>query len=131
MDSDVIITTAQVFGRRAPILITRDMLAALRPGTVVVDAAVDSGGNVEGVPADQVSDCQGVTVVALANLPGRVPVHASQVFSANLGAFVEEFWDKTASRFVLQLDDEIVRGCLVTHAGDICDPGLKARLGKG
>jgi H+-translocating NAD(P) transhydrogenase subunit alpha len=129
-ESDVVITTAQVFGRKAPILITREMLAAMRPGSVVVDCAVESGGNVEGAPANQITDHQGVTVVALANLPGRVPIHASQVFSGNLAALVEEFWDKESRRFVLKLEDEIIRGCLVTHGGEICDPDLKSRLGQ-
>jgi NAD(P) transhydrogenase subunit alpha len=130
-ESDVVITTAQVFGRKAPIIITGDMVAAMKPGSVVVDCAVESGGNVEGAPYDKIEDCNGVTIVALANLPGRVPVHASQVFSANLTAIVEEFWDKDGRRFNLKLDDEIIKGCLVTHAGEICQPDIKRRLGSG
>jgi NAD(P) transhydrogenase subunit alpha len=129
-ESDVVITTAQVFGRKAPILITTDMLAAMKPGSVVVDCAVESGGNVEGAPVNHIADVNGVTLVALANLPGRVPVHASQVLSGNLTALVEEFWNKDSKKFDLKLDDEILKGCLVTHAGEICDPDLKARLGK-
>lgn len=128
-ESDVVITTAQVFGRKAPIIITHDMVAAMKQGAVVVDCAIESGGNVEGAPHDQVQDRDGVTLVALANLPGRVPVHASLVFSGNLTSLVEEFWDKEGKKFVLKLEDEIIKGCLVTHAGEICDPNLKARLG--
>jgi NAD(P) transhydrogenase subunit alpha len=129
-ESDVVITTAQVFGRKAPLIVTHDMVAAMRPGAVIVDCAIESGGNVEGAAYDQVEDRHGVTVVALANLPGRVPVHASQVLSGNLTALVEEFWDKDAKRITLKLDDEILKGCLITHAGEICDPDLKARLGQ-
>jgi len=72
----------------------------------------------------------GVTLIALANLPGRVPVHASQVFSGNLTSLIEEFWDKNAKTFVLKPDDEILKGCLITHEGVITNPDLQARFAK-
>jgi NAD(P) transhydrogenase subunit alpha len=115
--SDVIITTAQVFGRRAPLLVTAEMLDAMKPGTVVVDLAADSGGNVEGVQPGAVMQRGGVTVVGLLNLPGRVPFHASQMLSSNFCALVEEFWDKEAKRFVLKPEDDLIKACLVTHGG--------------
>jgi NAD(P) transhydrogenase subunit alpha len=127
-ESDVVITTAQVFGRRAPIIVTQEMLDAMRPGSVVVDCAVESGGNVEGAPANRIANHKGVTMVALANLAGQVPIHASQVFSGNLTALVEEFWDKDGNQFVLKLDDEIIKGCLITHDGQVCHPDIRARL---
>lgn len=123
-ESDVVITAAQVFGRRAPILITASMLDAMKPGSVVVDLAVESGGNVEGALFDQVIDRNGVKIVGLANLPARVPLHASQVYSANLTSLVEEFWDPKTKQFVLRLDDEIIKGSLVTHAGKIVNEKL-------
>lgn len=123
-DSDVVISCAQVFGRKAPILVTAEMLDAMKPGSVVVDLAVETGGNVEGVTYDQVSDRNGVKIVGIANLPGRVPLHASQVYAANLVALVEEFWDKKENTFVLQLEDEIIKGCLVTHGGKIVNEKL-------
>ena len=126
-DSDIVITAAQVFGRRAPILVTAEMLDAMKPGSVVVDLAVDTGGNVEGVVYDQVADRQGVKIVGIANLPGRVPLHASQVYSANLVNLIEEFWDKQNKTFVLKLDDEIIKGCLVTHGGKIVNEKLIAK----
>ena len=125
-EADVVITTAQVFGRRAPILLTSAMLDAMRPGSVVVDLAVESGGNVEGVMADQIIERKGVKLVGIANLPGRVPVHASQMFSSNVAALLTEFWDKASKAFVLSLDDEIIRGCLVTHGGKIVNEKLAA-----
>ena len=128
-ESDVVITTAQVFGRKAPIIITREMVAGMKRGSVIVDCAIEGGGNVEDAPFDQIADRDGVTMVALANLPGRVPVHASQVFSANLTSLVEEFWDKDGKRFVLKPDDEILKGCLITHNGEICHPAIQG-LGK-
>jgi len=127
-DSDVVITAAQVFGRRAPVLVTADMLNAMKPGSVVVDLAVETGGNVEGVVYDQVTDRNGVKIVGIANLPGRVPLHASQVYSANLVNLIEEFWDKKEKTFVLKLDDEIIKGCLVTHGGRIVNEKLAAPI---
>ena len=73
---------------------------------------------------DEVIDRHGVTIVGIANLPGRVPMHASQVYAANLVALVEEFWDKEQGAFVLKLDDEIIKGCLVTHGGRIVNEKL-------
>jgi NAD(P) transhydrogenase subunit alpha len=130
-ESDVVITTAQVFGRKAPILITQDILAGMKPGSVVVDCAVESGGNVEGVPPNQIVQRNGVTVITLANLPGRVPIHASQALSGNFTALLEEFWDKDSKQFKLRLEDEILQGCLVTHGGQIFAPELKARFAQG
>lgn len=129
-ESDVVITTAQVFGRRAPIIVTGEMLDAMKPGSVIVDCAIESGGNVEGAEAGKVANRNGVTIVALPNLPGRVPVHASQVLSNNMVALLEEFWDKSAKKLVLKLDDDIIKGCLVTHQGAICHPDIKARLAR-
>ena len=123
-ESDVVITAAQVFGRRAPILMTADMVAAMKPGSVIVDLAIETGGNVEGAAFDQVIERNGVKIVGLANLPGRVPVHASQVYSANLVGLCEEFWDKQTKQLTLKLDDEIIKGCLVTHGGKIVNEKL-------
>jgi len=126
-DSDIVITTAQVFGRKAPVLVTAEMLNAMKPGSVVVDMAIESGGNVEGSVLDQVTDRNGVKIVGIANLPGRVPLHASQVYSANLTGLIEEFWDKQNKTFVLKLDDEIIKGCLVTHGGKVVNEKLIAK----
>ena len=126
-ESDVVITAAQVFGRKAPILVTAEMLDAMKPGSVVVDLAVETGGNVEGVKYNEIIDRNGVKLVGIANLPGRAPLHASQVYAANLVNLIEEFWDKTAKAFVLKQDDEIIKGCLVTHGGKIVNEKLIAK----
>ena len=123
-DSDVVITTAQVFGRKAPVLVTAEMLNAMKPGSVVIDMAVESGGNVEGVKYNEIVERNGVKIIGIANLPGRAPLHASQVYAANLVALVEEFWDKKEKTFVLKLDDEIIKGCLITHGGKIVNEKL-------
>ncbi len=124
--SDVVITTAQVFGRRAPVLVTADMLAAMKPGSVVVDLAAESGGNVEGIESGAIIERNGVTLIGLRNLPGRVPAHASQMLSSNLCALFEEFWDKESKQFVLKPDDDLIKGCLITHGGRIVNEKLSA-----
>jgi NAD(P) transhydrogenase subunit alpha len=123
--SDVVITTALLFGRKAPVLVTADMVAAMKPGSVVVDLAVDGGGNVEGITPGEITDKNGVTLVGLRNLAGRVPGHASQMFSSNLCALLEDYWDKEAKRFLLKPDDELIKSCLLTHDGQIVHEKFK------
>ncbi len=123
-NSDVVITTAQLFGKKAPVIITDDMLQRMRPGSVVVDLAVETGGNVEGSQLDEEVDAHGVRVVGLANLPGRVPVHASQMFSSNLGHFIESYWDAENNMLTLPCEDEIIHGCLVTLGGAVVNEQL-------
>ncbi len=123
--ADAVITTAQVFGKKAPIILTADMVAGMKKGSVVVDLPIESGGNVEGSVLNQIIEKNGVKIVALANLPGRVPVPASKVYSTNLLSVIEEFWDKEAKKFVLKLDDDIIKGCLMTHNGQVCSPVVK------
>jgi len=122
---DVVVTTAQVFGRPAPRIVSAAMLAGMKPGSVVVDMAVETGGNVEGSVLDREVEIGGVRVVGLGNLPGRVAVHASQMYGSNLLAFVEHFWSKEAGRPVLDRSDEIVAGALVCHEGAIVSERLK------
>ncbi|HBA83988.1 MAG TPA: Re/Si-specific NAD(P)(+) transhydrogenase subunit alpha [Verrucomicrobia bacterium] len=124
-EADIVITTAQVFGRKAPVILTADMVAKMKPGSIVVDMAVETGGNVEGSKLNEIVDVNGVKIVGFGNLPGRVPVHASQMYSSNLGNLIEHFWSKESKSFNLKLDDEIIKGCLIAHAGDIVNPTIK------
>jgi NAD(P) transhydrogenase subunit alpha len=124
--SEVVITTAQVFGGRAPLLVTEAMLDGMRPGGVVVDLAVESGGNVAGIRLDAIIERRGVRLVGLANLPGRVPAHASQVYAANLTALVEEFRDAATGRIELPPEDEILKGCLWVRGGKIVNERFKS-----
>jgi H+-translocating NAD(P) transhydrogenase subunit alpha len=121
--SDIVITTAKLFGRRAPMLVTRAMLAGMKPGSVVVDLAIDSGGNVEGsVPGTDVVTANGVLILGAAALERLVPVHASQVFAANIGAWITHFWDKESKTLRLDPADDILKGCLITRDGAIVHP---------
>jgi len=123
--SDVVITTAQLFGRKAPLIVTKDMVKQMKPGSVIVDLAVESGGNVDGSEVDKVVDVGGVQIIGYANLPGRVPVHASQMYSANVGNYLLEFWDDEKKAFVLDTEDEIVQGSLITHDGAIFNETIR------
>jgi NAD(P) transhydrogenase subunit alpha len=123
--SDVVITTAQLFGRKAPLIITEDMLQGMQKGSVVIDLAVESGGNVAGSQPNQAIDFGGVTIVGLANLPGKVAVHASQMYSSNLFNLVDEFWDTDQKRFELDFEDEIIKGCVITHKGEIVNEMIR------
>jgi NAD(P) transhydrogenase subunit alpha len=118
--ADVVITAAQVFGRKAPVIVTAEMVRRMKPGSVVIDTAIETGGNVECSKYNEEIEVSGVRVIGFANLPGRVPVHASEMFSNNLGAFIEHFWDKAANLFQLDLDNIILEGCVITHSGQIC-----------
>jgi NAD(P) transhydrogenase subunit alpha len=117
--SDVVITTAQLFGRPAPQIVTEEMVRGMQKGSILVDLAVESGGNVAGSQIDQEVDVDGVRIIGLGNLPGKVAVHASQMFSSNLYNLVEEFWSVEEKRFDLNFGDEIIKGCVITHGGEI------------
>jgi NAD(P) transhydrogenase subunit alpha len=117
--SDVVITTAQLFGRKAPLIVTEDMIQGMQKGSVIVDLAVESGGNVAGSQPNQEVDRGGVTIIGLANLPGKVAVHASQMYSSNLFNLVDEFWNTDQKRFELDFEDDIIKGCVITHEGQI------------
>ncbi len=123
--SDIVITTAQVFGRPAPRIVTRDMVDAMQRGGVIVDMAVESGGNVEGSQADAVVDVDGVSIVGVSNLPAEVSRDASQMYSSNLFNLVTEFWDEENKTFNLDLGDDILQGCVITHEGVIVNEAIK------
>ncbi|OAI43478.1 NAD(P) transhydrogenase subunit alpha [Verrucomicrobia bacterium SCGC AG-212-E04] len=117
--SEVVITTAQVFGRPAPRIVTTEMVKRMSPGSVVVDLAVESGGNVECSRLGEEVDVNGVLVIGVANMPGRVAAAASEMYSNNIGNFVEHFWDADTKAFRLDREHEILKGCLITHGGEI------------
>lgn len=124
-ESDVVITTAQLFGRRAPRIVDGDMIAAMKPGSVVIDMAVDSGGNVEGSEPGEIVEKNGVKIVGLSNLPAEVARNASEMFSNNLFNLIDEFWDKESGTFGLDLEDDILKSCVITHGGEIVNDTIK------
>jgi NAD(P) transhydrogenase subunit alpha len=117
--ADVVITTAQVFGRKAPLIVTNEMVDQMQPGSVIVDMAVESGGNVEPSRPGETVERNGVRIIGLRNLPGRVARHASEMYANNLVNLLEHFWDGEAKTFRLNLEDEILRHGVLTHDGKI------------
>ena len=119
---DIVITTAQVFGKPAPRIVTKDMVETMKPGSVIVAMAVETGGNVEGsVAGNDVRVGNGVTIVGPTNLPGRVSKHSSQMYSTNLLNLISEFWDTESNRLVLNPDDEIIKNCVITRDGKLAN----------
>ena len=123
--SDVVITTAQVFGRKPPVLVTSDMVAGMSPGSVIVDMAADTGGNVEGSVPDQIVTVGGVTIIGKGNLAGEVARHASQMYSSNLFNLVEDNWNQELKQFVVDFKGDILPGCIITHGGEVVNETIK------
>ncbi len=121
----VVITTAQVLGRKAPVIVTTEMVRGMRPGSVVVDLAVETGGNVECAEFDKVVEVNGVRVFGYANMPSRAAVPASEMYSNNIGSLVEHLWNKESNGIVIDLANELLRGCLITHAGSVVNETIK------
>mgnify|MGYP001349815627 FL=1 len=123
--SDVVITTAQLFGRPAPQIVGRDMVESMKPGSVIIDMAVETGGNVEGSVMNEVVDINGVKVVGQGNLPGEVARNASDMYSNNLLNLVMEFWDSEAKTLNLDPEDEIIEACVITRDGAVVNETIK------
>jgi NAD(P) transhydrogenase subunit alpha len=116
---DIVITTALIPGRPAPRLISDAQLASMRPGSVVVDLAVEQGGNVEGSAPGEVAERHGVRIVGHRNVPSRLAADASALYARNLYNFLSAFWDKEAGRPLLPDEDEIVKGVRLTRGGAV------------
>jgi NAD(P) transhydrogenase subunit alpha len=127
VSSDIVITTAKVFGRKAPILLTREMISGMRPGSIIVDLAAEGGGNVEETIVDrEIVTPRGVRIIGWAALERKVPRHASQMIAANMVNLIDHFWDREAKTFPLKTDDEIIQGCMLTHDGHIVHDRFKS-----
>lgn len=128
--ADLVITTAQVFGRKAPRIITKQMLDDMKPGSVVVDMAVESGGNVEGsVLNKEVKTKKGINIIGHGQLSNFVPDHASLMYASNLYNMIEHFWDE--GEFNLDLEDEIIDHSLIVHQGEIRNELVLKSMEKG
>ena len=127
-ESDVLITTAQVFGRKPPVIVTRDMVEGMKTGSVVVDMAAETGGNVEGSVPNETVLINGVTVIGKGNLPNEVSRDASQMYSTNLFNLIEDNWDKTSATFNINFEHDILPGCIITHGGEVTNETIKEIL---
>src|SRR5271163_1205670 len=124
---DIVITTALIPGRPAPRLISAEMVASMRPGSVVVDLAVERGGNVEGVSPDAVAEIGSVKIIGYRNVPGRLAATASSLYARNLYAFLEVLFDKKTKALAINWDDEIVKSTALTRDGAIVHPSFKPK----
>ena len=124
-ESDVLITTAQVFGRKPPLLVTRDMVEGMAPGSVIVDMAAETGGNVEGSVPNEVVEVNGVTIIGTGSLANLVARDATQMYASNMFNLVEDTWDTEAKQFVLDMENDILPGCVITHGGAVVHPTIK------
>lgn len=127
-EQDVVITTAAVPGKRAPILLTRQMVAAMTPGSIVVDLAAERGGNCELTQPGATVVESGVTIMGPLNLPSSVPYHASQMYARNIVAFLKHLVREGV--LIIDSNDEITRETLVTHQGEIVNSSVRQLLGK-
>jgi H+-translocating NAD(P) transhydrogenase subunit alpha len=130
---DMVITTALIPGRPAPRLVTRQMLAAMRNGSVVVDLAVERGGNIEGSEAGKVAEVEGVKVIGYLNVPGRIAASASALYAKNLLTFLETMVDKENKSVSVNVEDELVKATMLTHGGSVVHPnfgGAAVQLGE-
>ena len=124
--SNIVITTAKVFGRKAPRLIEKNVLDRMMPGSIVVDMAVSTGGNVEGSKLfENVVTENGVTIMSGDLLERQVPFDASKMFSGNISAFLTHFYNKETKEFEVRTDDDIMKGCLLTQGGQIIHERFK------
>jgi NAD(P) transhydrogenase subunit alpha len=124
---DIVITTALIPGRPAPRLISAEMVHSMRPGSVIVDLAVERGGNVEGVKPDAVTDVNGVKIVGYRNVPGRLAASASSLYARNLLNFVELLIDKKSKTLAVNWDDEIVKATALTRDGAVIHPNFQPK----
>jgi H+-translocating NAD(P) transhydrogenase subunit alpha len=124
---DIVITTALIPGRPAPRLVSRDMVTSMRPGSVIVDLAVERGGNVEGVKADTVAEIDGVKIVGFSNVPGRLAATASSLYAKNLLAFLDVLIDKKTKALAVNWDDDIVKATALTRDGAVVHPNFQPK----
>jgi H+-translocating NAD(P) transhydrogenase subunit alpha len=123
-NQDLVITTAQIPGRPAPRLVSRAMVESMRPGAVLVDLAVESGGNVEGSQVGQVVNVGGVKIVGHANVPSRLAPATSALYARNLLNFLDLLIDPDSGGLVIDEDDELIKGTLITKDGKVVHPAL-------
>jgi len=121
---DIVITTALIPGRPAPKLVSRDMLKAMKPGSVAVDLAIERGGNIEGAVAGAVADVEGVRVIGYLNMAGRIAASASALYAKNLVTFLETMISKDTKELTLKPDDELVKATMLTHGGQVVHPNF-------
>src|SRR5258706_15499157 len=126
-ENDIIITTAAIPGRKAPVLITKEMIPTMKPGSVIVDLAAETGGDAELTAPLNTSHSSGVTIIVPTNIPASMPFHASQMYSPNVASLLPLMIKKDGT-FDLNLGDEVVKGTVITHGGEVVHEGVKKAM---
>jgi NAD(P) transhydrogenase subunit alpha len=126
-ENDIIITTAAIPGRKAPVLITKEMIPTMKPGSVIVDLAAETGGNVELTEPGKTVVVSGVTIIGQLNIPASMPFHASQMYSRNVASLLGLMIKKDGT-FDLNLGDEVVKGTVITHGGEVVHEGTRKAM---
>ncbi len=124
---DICIATAQIPGRAAPVLVTEAMVADMKPGSVIVDLAIDTGGNCTLTERDRVTVRHGVTIIGHANYPTRIPADTSALYARNLFNFIKPMIDEESRSLAIDWDDEVIKGALLTRDGAVVNPALKGK----
>ena len=127
---DIVITTALIPGRPAPRLVGKEMIKSMRDGAVIVDLAVERGGNVEGAKSDAVVEADGVTIIGYSNMAGRIAATASRLLARNILSFVDPMIDRESGDLKLDREDEVIAATLLTHGGTIVHPGFSSEAEK-
>ena len=125
-ESDIVITTAQLFGRKPPVLIKRETIGLMKAGSVIVDMAAENGGNVEGTVAGENRVVSGVTIIGTGNWPSDVAQNASQMYANNLLNLVSEFWQQDSNEFLIDLTDDIQANAVITHQGKVTNQMIQS-----
>jgi len=125
-EADIVITTALVPGKKAPVLVTEEMVKNMRPGSVILDMAVEFGGNCELSENDKTVKKHNVVIIGEPNLPSLVPTHASDMYSKNILNFINHFTKE--GKFELNMEDEIIQGALITNNGEVINQRIKDLL---
>ena len=122
---DIIITTALIPGRKAPVLVSEEMIKTMKPGSVIVDLAAEAGGNTPLTKPNEVIEVHGVTIMGYTNLPGRLAVDSSSLYARNLFNFISLIVDKKTGALAIDWNDEIVKGAALTKDGELIHPAVK------
>jgi H+-translocating NAD(P) transhydrogenase subunit alpha len=126
--NDMVICTALVQGRKAPVIVTSEMVASMKPGSIIIDLAADAGGNcADTVPGEVITTANGVTIIGHRNWPSRIAVAASALYARNLLTFLTTFWDKEAKAPKLDQSDDIIKGVLLTKGGQVVHPAFQPK----
>jgi len=128
VDADLVVTTAQIPGKKAPILITQEMVESMAPGSVIVDLAASTGGNCPLTRADEKVTHNGVVLLGPTNLPSMLPLHASQMYARNIRELIQEMVDKESGELKLDFENEVLDGTAITHGGEVRHGPTRERL---